>query len=133
MTEDALELHVRFQDRELSPQQVENITWGFRHTLNQEFGRITQELSANKDGDALALGLLTLTLIPSMLPKFLDFLHAWAMRRENRHIKVKIQLSDKSVEIEVPQTSSPDEIKKWMELANDSLSAKGTKNKKSQV
>ena len=65
-----------------------------------------------------------------MLPKFLDFLHAWAMRKENRHIKVKLQADDKSVEIEVPQTSSPDEIKKWMKLAQDSLKNEGRKKKR---
>lgn len=65
--------------------------------------------------DHVILGTLLISVSPIMLTKFLDFLHAWALRQENRVIKIKIQTkANQVIEVEVPETMSPDEVKKWI-------------------
>lgn len=133
MTKEKVEFYIQVFDPGLAPGQIENLAMTLGHEITQKVGKVEAEKHPQKDVDPLALGVLSLTLTTTLLPKFLDFLHAWLMRRENRHVKVKLQADDKSVEIEVPQTSSPEEIEKWMELAERTLHSNESKNKKKRV
>jgi len=74
-----------------------------------------------KPVDPVVLGALAVTVGPLVLTKVLDFLHAWAMRREDRNVKIKIQSADKSLEVEVPTTMSPDETKAWINALKGTL------------
>ena len=40
-------------------------------------------------GDPFTLGALALALVPALLPKLVEFLRDWAMRGENRTVKIK--------------------------------------------
>ena len=40
-------------------------------------------------GDAFTLGALALVAVPAFLPKLVEFLQAWALRGENRTIRIK--------------------------------------------
>ena len=40
-------------------------------------------------GDAFTLGALTLAAVPAFLPKLVEFLQAWALRGENRTVRIK--------------------------------------------
>jgi len=65
-----------------------------------------------KSLDAVALGGLMVVVSPILLTKFLEFLHAWALRREGRTVKIKIQTEDGTMlEVDVPSSMSPTEIK----------------------
>lgn len=135
MTNDSLDLYIRMVDPELSPRQIDNFITMLRHEIKQEWGSSVRDpiSSDSKNLDPVILGALTLTIIPTILTKFLEFLHAWSMRRENRHLKIKLQLPNKaSLEIEIPQTSSPEELKKWIDLTRQSLlnSGRSASNKR---
>ena len=65
-----------------------------RHQIRDE-----QQFAVRRDGrsgakDRLLLGMLAVSVGPVLLPKFLDFLHAWSMRREGRTVKVKLQTAE---------------------------------------
>lgn len=76
------------------------------------------------------LGTLIVTLGATVLTKILEFLHAWAMRREDQIVRIKIQVPDMtSIEVEVPQTAKTDEVKAWIQTVEQAL-AKQQKNKK---
>ena len=71
--------------------------------------------AGTKSVDPTLIGLLAVSVGPVLLPKFLDFLHAWAMRREGQAVKVKLQSAEgAALEIEVPATMSPAQARKWV-------------------
>lgn len=124
MVNESIEFRVRLDDPEMSPQQLQNIVLMFRHEIKQEWDLAvdTPPRDGAKDIDPAVFALVSLTIVPTVLTKFLEFLHAWSMRRENHHIKIKIQKpNNASVEIEVPQTSTPEELKEWVEFARQSM------------
>lgn len=84
---------------------------------------LSKEISLGaKTTDPVIIGALIVTLIPSVLTKFLEFLHDWAMRKEIKVIKIKIQTdADKSIEIEVPMTTSHTELQAWIKVVQDTL------------
>jgi len=53
-----------------------------------------------KSAEALALGSLAVVVLPTLLPKVVEFLQNWLLRGENRRVKMKLQVRDKSVELE---------------------------------
>jgi hypothetical protein len=72
--------------------------------------------------DPVVLGALVVAVGPTLLTKFLEFLHAWAMRREGCTIKIKIQSKKGAlVEVEVPATTSPSKVTDWINMLNDTL------------
>jgi hypothetical protein len=75
--------------------------------------------------DPVILGALVVAVGPTVLTKFLEFLHAWAMRREGRTVKLKLQTPEgAALEIEVPQTMSPAEVKKWIDTLSEAVTKK---------
>jgi hypothetical protein len=86
-----------------------------------------------KGVDPMLLGMLAVWVGPVLLPKFLDFLHAWAMRREGRTVKVKLQKADGSaLEVEVPATMSRTEVKTWVNTVSEALAQKPASKKTRQ-
>ena len=72
--------------------------------------------------DTVVLGGLLLAVAPMVMTKLLEFLQAWAMRREGRMLKLNLQTADgASVQIEVPQTMSRSEVKRWLDTINEAL------------
>ena len=56
--------------------------------------------SGAKSAEAVTLGALAVTLLPSVLPKLVEFLQAWSLRGQNRTVKIKANVGDRSVELE---------------------------------
>ncbi|MBN1148997.1 MAG: hypothetical protein JXA78_17195 [Anaerolineales bacterium] len=80
--------------------------------------------------DPALLGALVVSLGPLALDKLLGFLHDWAMRRQGRSVKIKIQTAEgAAVEVEVPETMEPAQVQAWIEMVGRSL-PKGGKPKK---
>src|ERR1019366_2791918 len=52
--------------------------------------------------DPVTLGALAIAVLPSLLPKIMDFLDKWSQRAADSKIKLKIVRSGDSVEIELP-------------------------------
>ncbi len=75
--------------------------------------------------DPILLGALAVAVTPTMVTKFLEFLHAWAMRKEGHTIKLKVQTKEgASLEIEVPTSMSPAEAKNWVNTLSENIMTK---------
>ncbi len=72
--------------------------------------------------DPVTAGAIALAVLPTMLPKVLDFLQSWSLQGKGRTIKFKGKLADQSVEFE----GSFAEMEKMVAL----LEQKGKKGKK---
>jgi len=73
--------------------------------------------------DPLIVGALVVAVVPAILPKFLEFLQTWMMRREGRTVKISItRQKGESIEIEIPYTMSLPEVKQWITTIQDTIS-----------
>jgi hypothetical protein len=75
--------------------------------------------------DPISLGALAVAILPGAVPKVLDVLNGWLMRDENRKIKIKTQMGDRSVEVEyAPSTMSQADLKQLVETLTGALQTK---------
>ncbi len=64
-----------------------------------------------KSPEAVTWGALAVAVVPTFLPKLVEYLHSWSMRGENRRVRIKTQVGDRSVEVEYsPAALSQDEL-----------------------
>jgi hypothetical protein len=91
----------------------------------EEVALVTQDSppESTRSIDPMIIGAVVVAIGPAVLPKFLEFLHAWAMRHEGRTVKISIkrQRGD-SIELEVPYTMSLPEAKEWIATIQDTIS-----------
>ncbi len=85
-----------------------------------------------KGVDPMLVGLVAVSVGPTLLTKFLDFLHAWAMRREGQAVKIKLQTPDgAALEVEVPASMPRAEVQQRVsELSAALKEAAARKGKK---
>ena len=70
-----------------------------------------------KSGEAITIGVVALTVLPSLLPRFVDALQAWSLRWRDYKIRIKRQVGDQSLEIEyAPGKTSLDELNGLLSL-----------------
>jgi hypothetical protein len=75
--------------------------------------------------DPNLLGILAISVGQVLLPKFLDFLHAWAMRREGRTVKVRLRNADGAeFEVDASDTVSLAKIQQLISLGGKALAQK---------
>lgn len=91
--------------RNLEGMDVESVT------LSQD-----QDYLPGKKGDSTAVDELLVSVLPTALPKVVEFLQRWVSQNKDHTIRVKIELGNKSVEIEYPATMSPSELKDHIEM-----------------
>ncbi len=60
-----------------------------------------------KVADPVTLGVLAVAVLPTFLPKLVDFVQAWALRGQGRSVKFKGKVSGQAVEFE----GTADELK----------------------
>lgn len=126
--ENLLELIIALDVQDGNPEDVDRLT---RQLLTEIRSLEVESVALAKDDaaptgtksiDPVLVGALVIAIGPTLLTKFLEFLHDWAMRREGRTIKLKVQRSNNdSIEIEVPATMSQPEVQKWVESVNELL------------
>lgn len=58
-----------------------------------------------KSADLVTLGSLAVVVLPAVMPKVVEMLQSWAMRAENRTVKIKSQVADRSIELEYSPTA----------------------------
>lgn len=107
--------------------------------LTRELGGELQDLEVEsvelvKAGDAppgtksvevLALGSLWIGILPSMIPKLIEFLQSWSMRGQDRTVKIKANVGDRAVEVEYsPRVTSEAEMKSMVETITSALAQK---------
>ncbi|MCB0180427.1 MAG: hypothetical protein KDI62_19510 [Anaerolineae bacterium] len=75
-----------------------------------------------KAGDAFTMGALAIAVLPTFVPKLVEYLQAWTLRNPNRTLKIKTQHGDRAVEVEFdPTTISADEVTSLVEKLNQTL------------
>lgn len=77
--------------------------------------------SGAKSADAVTLGALAITLLPSVLPKLVEFLQAWSLRGQNRTVKIKANVGDRSIELEYSAGTSEAALKGLIDTLTSKL------------
>ena len=78
-----------------------------------------------KSPEAFTLGALAVGILPSLIPKLIDFLQAWSLRGQNRVVKIKANIGDRSVEVEyAPGATSEAAVKGLVETLTGALVGK---------
>jgi hypothetical protein len=77
--------------------------------------------SGTKSVEAVTLGALAVTVLPQVLPKFIEFLQAWSLRGKDRTVKIKASVGDRSVDIEYPEGASEEVVEELIQKMTDTL------------
>ncbi len=78
-----------------------------------------------KSAEVVTLGALAMAVLPNALPKLIEFLNGWLTRGENRKIKIKSQVGDRSVEVEYsPKAMAQTELKSLVDTLTGALTEK---------
>lgn len=108
--------------------QVDSLTRSLRQEileLDVESAEMASEgevPEGTKALDMVLLGTLMVAVAPIVVTQLLEFLQAWTMRREGRTLKVRVETPEGSaVEIEVPETTSREEVQTWIETVRTGL------------
>ncbi len=111
-----LDFQLFFDSDQLRPAEVEKAILSFEKEMVQLEGvKKASGRQVEGDIDPLLFAALGFSLAPAVTPKFLEFLNAWVMRRENRVIKVKVQLGwNQSIEIDGSETLSQKKMEDWI-------------------
>ena len=133
--DETVQVDVRIELKHDDPVKLDRLTRQLRSELinngilSVKFREQDEKEEGTKAIDPVVLGALIIASAPSIITKILEFLHAWAIRREDRVVKVKIQTqAGNIVEIEVPETMSQDKVKEWIDMVNSTI--KKNKGKK---
>jgi len=83
--------------------------------------RFDIDLSGTKGVDPVTAA-IGFSMLSSSLPQILTFLRDWALRREGRVLKIKIQSKkDRFIEMEIPTAISKKEVKEWIETVQSAI------------
>lgn len=113
---------------EIDPERLDHLTRQLRSELldldveTVDFIREEQLPEGAKAADAITLGALAVAVLPSFLPKLVEYLQSWTMRAQGSRVKVKSQAGDRSIELEYnPQVMSQQELKSLVETLTSAL------------
>jgi len=77
--------------------------------------------AGTKSAEAITLGALAITLLPSVLPKLIECLQAWSLRGQNRTVKIKANVGDRSLELEYAAGTSEAALKSLVDALTTTL------------
>lgn len=122
------QLTLQIQSEDFDPERLDLLTRQLRAELldleveSADFIQKDQLPEGVKAVDAVTLGALAVAVLPSFLPKLVDYLQTWTLRGEGRKIKVKSQVGDRSIELEYsPEAMSQQELKTLVETLTNTL------------
>ena len=121
-----LMLEVGFEDAD--EDQLDHLTRQFLGDLRDldiESARLVKRGPApagTKTIDASTLGAIALVVLPTVLPKLIDFAQSWMLRKQGRSIKFKGSIGGPDIEFE----GSPEDFKAFLINARISLVDKQT-------
>jgi hypothetical protein len=109
--------------------QLDEITRALQNELlDLELQKVDLATSAGpvpagaKSAEAITLGTLLISTMPVFVPKLVEFLQSWVMRGEDRKVKIKSQVGDRSIELEYsPKAISQAELKQLIGTLSASL------------
>jgi hypothetical protein len=121
-----LDFKLIFDSNQLQPSVLEKCVLSFEEEL-LELGGVESILDNHevKEIDPMIFATLSLSLAPIVATKFFEFLNTWLLRRENRLVKIKIQIGkDKSIEFEGSETMSKKDVEAWILAIETALKSK---------
>ncbi len=78
-----------------------------------------------KSAEVVTLGVLAVAVLPTTVPKLIEFLRDWLMRGEGRTVKIKTQMGDRALEVEYnPQKMSQAELKELIGTLTSAMAGK---------
>jgi len=73
-------------------------------------------------GELVTLGALAVAVLPTVIPELIKLLQSWLTRGENRAVKIKTQVGDRSLEVEYsPKTMSMSNLKELVGMLTGAL------------
>jgi hypothetical protein len=85
-----------------------------------------EPLAGAKSGELVTLGSLAVVVLPVVAPKLIELLQSWSTRAENRIVKIKAQVENRSIEVEYsPATMSPEDLKRLVNTISEALPPAG--------
>jgi low affinity Fe/Cu permease len=73
---------------------------GEQEVVSVELARSGAAPLGTKAADAITLGAVVVAVLPSVLPKLVDFCQAWALRGQGRTVKFKGKVGGQEIEFE---------------------------------
>jgi len=89
--------------------------------------------SGTKSVEAVTLGALAVTILPTALPRLIEFLQAWSLRSKDRTVKIKASVGDRSVDVEYPAGASETVVRELIQKMTDTLAPDGGVRKSDSV
>jgi hypothetical protein len=127
-SEGQLRLNVKLTLEDGDEAQLDSLTRSLRKEileLDVDSAEMASEGEAPEGAKALdmvLLGTLMVAVAPIVVTQLLEFLQAWTMRREGRSLKVRLEAPEGgAVEIQVPETTSREEVQNWIETVRAAL------------
>jgi hypothetical protein len=118
---EAIPIDLQLGDETLSADDLDSLTRALHSELSElpiervNFTAGTAPPRA-KVADPVTLGALAIAVLPSFLPKVLEFLERWAQRSSSLTMKLKIARAGTNVEIELPASSAgTDQLRKVLQ------------------
>jgi len=112
---------------DLPADDLDALTRGLRDEI-QDLGVETVALQSRsgipagaKSVEAVTLGALAVTILPQAIPRLIEFLQAWSLRRKDRTVKIKATVGDRSVDIEYPEGASEVAVQELIQKMTASL------------
>jgi hypothetical protein len=113
---------------DIDPEQLDYITRQLRDEIRDvdvesvELIREGTVPEGAKVAEVVTLGALAIAVLPAALPKLMDVVRDWLMRGENRKVKIKTTVGDRSVEVDYsPETISKAELKDLVDTLTNSV------------
>lgn len=127
-SEQVLPLTVKIESADTTNDELDSITRQLRlelEDLDPGIVFITEQAQipeGAKSLDPLTLGALATLISSAVLPKFLEFLHAWCMRQEGQTVSIEIQNGkDRALKVQVPASMDRQQVKAWIKTVQDSV------------
>ncbi len=116
-----LTLHIAKADGEANVDELDQLTHTLmRYLEGMDVESVTllheQDYLPGAKGDMFTVGGLLVSILPTALPKVMEFLQSWVLQNVGHTIRAKVQRGDRSAEIEYPAYMSPDELKNHLEV-----------------
>jgi len=125
-TEEALNLELEISAEDTTEADIDRMTRNLLAELREtdvesvELVTSGSAPSGTKSTDPVTTGAIVLAVLPTFLPKIVEFVQAWALRGHGRTVKFKGKISGQTVEFE----GHPEDLQKILETLS-----KGKKKK----
>ena len=116
--EKIMQLDLELSAEDASPEELDALTRQLLSELRDldvesvELAKSEPAPEGTKAVDPVTIGAIAITVLPTLLPKVVEFIQAWALRGQGRTIKFKGKVAGQAVEFE----GSADDLNKLIAI-----------------